>query len=68
MFGSPKPEQIHADAQRNGEHSDDCCTKRNCHTSVFSPADYIISKSDCATVQFANASFATACEFELPRA
>ena len=68
MLRSPKPQQIQADAQRNGEHSDDCSTKRNCHTGVFSPADYIISKGDCATVQIPNAWFATACEFELPRA
>src|SRR6266487_596582 len=32
MLGSPKPEQICTDAQRNGQHAYDCCTKRNRHT------------------------------------
>src|SRR5213079_3240597 len=32
MLRSPKPEQIQADAQRNGQHADDCFTKRNRHT------------------------------------
>jgi hypothetical protein len=32
MVRSPKPEQIKADAQCNGQNADDCSTKRNCHT------------------------------------
>jgi hypothetical protein len=32
MLGSPKPEQIYADAQCYGQHADDCFTKRNRHT------------------------------------
>lgn len=31
MLGSPKPEQIEANAQRNGQHADDCSTKRKRH-------------------------------------
>ena len=31
MLGTPKPEQIYADAQRNGQRADDCSTKRNRH-------------------------------------
>jgi hypothetical protein len=31
MLGSPKPEQIYADAQRNGQRADDCSTKCNRH-------------------------------------
>ena len=31
MLGSPKPKQIYADAQCNGQHADDCSTKRNRH-------------------------------------
>ena len=35
MLGSPKPEQIQADAHCNGQHADDCSTKRNCHTLEY---------------------------------
>jgi hypothetical protein len=27
MLGSPKPEQIYAEAQRNGQHADESSTK-----------------------------------------
>jgi SAM-dependent MidA family methyltransferase len=38
MLGSPKPEQIYADAQRNGQHADSCSTKRNRHIVKVSQA------------------------------
>ena len=32
MLGPPKPEQIQADAKCNGQHANECFTKRNRHT------------------------------------
>jgi hypothetical protein len=55
MLGSPKPEQIHADAQRNGQQTDDCSTKGNRHTGeIYTPRNSVSafgSESSCVAFQ-----------------